>query len=226
MKLSGHDVDLVITRYRERLGRYGYSPKTLGWDKGKQEVRFEMLTSLHECEGKSFLDIGCGFGDLVLTLEKKCSSFRYYGIDLVPDLVEIARQRHAKAHCRFAAMDFLEATIDETFDIGIASGVFNFRLERGDNYAFVRAVMEKALSLCSEGIAFDFLSDKVDYRYEHTFHYSPERILEMGYSFSRNVVLRNDYMPFEFCLFIFKDDSFSKDDTLFNRYKRFSPGKR
>jgi hypothetical protein len=74
-------------------------------------------------------------------------------------------------------MDFLEADLEERFDIGIASGTFNFRLEHGDNYEFVRAAMEKALMLCSEGIAFDFLSDKVDYEYPHTFHYSPEKIL-------------------------------------------------
>jgi hypothetical protein len=32
-------------------------------------------------------------------------------------------------------------------------------------------------------------------------------------------MLRNDYMPFEFALFMFKDDTFSSEDTLFHRYK-------
>lgn len=68
------------------------------------------------------------------------------------------------------------------------------------------------------GITFDFLSDKVDYQYEHTFHSSPERILGYVYSKSRNVILRNDYMPFEFSVFIFKDDSFKSEDTVFHRY--------
>lgn len=220
MKLSGRDVDAVTSRYRRRLKRFGYSPRTLGWDKGKQDVRFEILTSLHDCDGKSFLDIGCGFGDLIQTLEERCSSFKYFGIDLVPELIELARRRHPGDNCRFAEMDFLEADLEERFDIGIASGTFNFRLEHGDNYEFVRAAMEKALMLCSEGIAFDFLSDKVDYEYPHTFHYSPEKILGMAYTYSRNVALRNDYMPFEFSVFIFRDDSFSKHDTLFNRYKK------
>lgn len=221
MKLSETDLEIVRARYRDRLSRYGYSPKSLGWDKGKQDVRFEILTSQYDFEGKKVLDIGCGFGDLVGTLEKKCSSFEYLGIDLVPELIEIAKGMHPAANCRFLAVDFLEAEIQETFDYAIASGTFNFRLARGDNYEFARSVMEKALTLCADGIAFDFLSDKVDYTYEITFHYSPERILSLAYSFSRNVVLRNDYMPFEFSVFIFKDDSFSKDDTLFNRYKKY-----
>lgn len=73
--------------------------------------------------------------------------------------------------------------------------------------------------LCSDGLAFDFLSDKVDYRHEHTFHSSPEKVLEIAYKYSRNIVLRNDYMPFEFAIIIFKDDGFDKQDTVFHRYK-------
>lgn len=224
MKLSKEDLKIVKSRYAGRLQEYGYSPKTLGWDKGKQDVRFHILTSLYDCDGKSFLDIGCGFGDLIKTLGQKCNAFRYYGIDLVPELIDIARQKHQETHVEFEAMDFLSKSLNQEFDYGIASGTFNFKLTQGDNYDFVESVMKKALSLCRDGIAFDFLSDKVDYRYEHTFHYSPETLLKLAYSFSRNIVLRNDYMPFEFSIFIFKDDSFSKDDTLFTRFKLHQQG--
>lgn len=67
--------------------------------------------------------------------------------------------------------------------------------------------------------AFNFMSDKVDYPLTHIFYSSPERILAMAYRFSRNVVLMNDYMPFKFSTFVFKDDQFSVEDTLFHRYK-------
>jgi hypothetical protein len=63
------------------------------------------------------------------------------------------------------------------------------------------------------------LSDKVDYKLPHTFHCAPERALAMAYGLTRNVVLRSDYMPFEFSLFMYKDDTFSSEDTLFHRYK-------
>ena len=82
--------------------------------------------------------------------------------------------------------------------------------------------MDKALSICRDGLAFDFLSDKVGYQNSQTFHSGPERILGMAYKHSRNVVLRNDYMPFEFAVFINKDSSFKTEDTIFNHYKRRS----
>lgn len=50
------------------------------------------------------------------------------------------------------------------------------------------------------------------------------KILEMAYKLSRNIILRNDYMPFEFSIVIFKDDSFSKEDTLFTKYKNSKYG--
>ena len=217
------DKDKLIDDYCSRYEAYGYSPKTLGWDKGKQNVRFEVLTSPFQITGKKILDIGCGFGDLCYFLEGKNTpertQFSYCGIDLVEPLIAEARNRHP-AHT-FLSGDFLDLTLDETFDFAVASGIFNRKYEGNqDNYTLIEKSIAKALSLVREGIAFDFLSDKVDYQYAHTFHSSPSRILEIAYQYSRNVLLRNDYMPFEFSLFIFKDDSFDKQDTLFRLYKK------
>lgn len=120
----------------------------------------------------------------------------------------------------FRTGDFLDISFENTFDFVIASGIFNHRLNNVNNYELIEAAIIKALSLSNDGLAFDFLSDKVDYQLEHTFHSSPEKILSIAYKYSRNIVIRNDYMPFEFALFIFKDDSFSTEDTLFNRFKK------
>jgi len=101
----------------------------------------------------------------------------------------------------------------------LASGIFNHKFPSQGNDLFLGGVLKKAWSLCKVGFAFDFLSDKVDYRYDHTYHNNPERILGLGYGLSRNVVLRNDYMPFEFCLYVGKDDSFDRADAVFTAHK-------
>jgi SAM-dependent methyltransferase len=211
----------TIERYTSRYQKFGYSPKSLGWDKGKQDVRFEILTSQYNFSEKSILDIGCGFGDLNKTLnEKYANNYSYLGVDLVPDLVNEARKQYVGDKINFRTGDFLDISFENTFDFVIASGIFNHRLNNVDNYDLIEAAIIKALSLSNDGLAFDFLSDKVDYQLEHTFHSSPEKILSIAYKYSRNIVIRNDYMPFEFALFIFKDDSFSTEDTLFNRFKK------
>jgi len=220
-KSAGEDLAATIGRYAERYRRFGYSPQTLGWDKGKQDIRFQVLLSPFDCAGKRVLDIGCGFGDLNRLLRRTCGDdYEYVGVDLVPDLLGEARRRYAGANVRFVEGDFLSTALPSDFDFALSSGMFNHKLEGTEPYALIRSCIEKAWGLCREGIAFDFLSDKVDYEYEHTLHSSPERILALGYDMSRNVVLRNDYMPFEFSLFVFKDGAFLKEDTVFQRFKR------
>lgn len=118
--------------------------------------------------------------------------------------------------------DFLEIEMKQSYDYCVGSGLFNFKLSNGNNYQYIESIISKAFEYCNIGVAFDFLSDKVDYQYEITFHSSPEMILSIAYKYTRNVVLRNDYMPFEFVLYMYKDASFEKEDTIFNRYKRIT----
>jgi Methylase involved in ubiquinone/menaquinone biosynthesis len=222
MKLHLKDKNEIIKLYNDRYDNYGYSPKTLGWKKGKQNIRFEILTSLYNFENKSVIDIGCGFGDLNISLREKILNYKYTGIDLTESLIKKAKEIYGDHHVNFQVGDFLEMEFDETFDYAIVSGMFNYKLNEIDNYTYVERVMEKALELSRDGIAFDFLSDKVDYKNEIGFYYSPEKILSIAYKFSKNIVLRSDYMPFEFSLFVFKDDSFSKEDVVFRRYNNLN----
>jgi len=217
MTMPTDDCNETIARYKTRYSLYGYSPKTLGWDKGKQRLRFQALTEHFRLEGSSVLDIGCGFGDLNQLLAEQTDDYRYVGIDLVDDLISKAAELYAAPNRSFITGDFLRHEFTETFDYVVASGMFNHKLKQIGNDAFIEGCMRKAFRLCREAIAFDFLSDKVDYRYDHTHHSSPEAILSMAYRLSRNVILRNDYMPFEFSIIVFKDDSFHKENTIFRR---------
>jgi len=221
LKMDDRDRAGTVEKYRKGYSGHGYSPKALGWDKGRQDIRFEVLLSFFECQGKSILDIGCGFGDLNRALSRASGdSYQYLGVDLVGELIDEGRCHYPQENIRFLNADFLEYPFNETFDIVVASGIFNHKFDSGENDLFVDRVLKKAWSLCTDGFAFDFLSDKVDYRYDHTYHNNPERILGLAYGLSRNVSLRNDYMPFEFCLYVGKDDSFDRADAVFNVHKR------
>jgi len=221
MNLSEPDRAATVNRYRSQYAKYGYSPKSLGWDKGKQDIRFEVLAGFFDCMGKSILDIGCGFGDLNRVLERSCGEdYTYLGIDLVEEFVQEGRRRYRGQHIQFEVGDFMDLRFERDFDIVLSSGIFNHKFEETDNYRFIMDVLEKSMRLVREGVAFDFLSDKVDFRHAHTFHSSPEKIISMGYQLSRNVVLRNDYFPFEFSLCLKKDDGFLPEDTIFLEWKK------
>ena len=212
------------TNYRQ----HGYSKESLGWCKGKQNIRFERLTRFFglENEGpeKRIFDIGCGFGDLNKYFEKTgYKNYQYTGCDLVNGFIETADQIFSDhKNITFVCDDFLEMDVKEEYDYIIASGIFNLKMHEKDNYQNIYDVMEKAMKICNQtgAIAFDFQSDKVDFvANDIGFYNSPGKVLDIAYNFSRNIVLDNSYMPFEFAVIIFKDDSFCGDTTTFNKFR-------
>jgi SAM-dependent methyltransferase len=207
----------VKNTYKELYYLYGKSPRSLGWDKGKQFLRFHQLTSLWKLDDSSILDVGCGFGDFIHYLKiRGVERFRYQGIDLVDEFLGAANTAHFDADIAFRRGDLLSLPFDEEFDYALASGTFNLKMEGVDGYDYIQANLRKMFELSRVAIAVDFLTDRVDYKHPHNFNSSPEKILSIAYGLSRRVVLRNDYFPFEFSIVIFKDDSFRKENTLFS----------
>lgn len=221
--------DKLINYYQGLFQNYGKDERSLGWTKHKQNIRFRELMKhvfMKKRPGTrtTLLDLGCGFGDLNLFLEKEgYDDVDYYGLDFVPDFVQIAKDLNKHIEDHFYCGDFTDFALSSarTWDWIVESGFFGYQLlcNTGDAcYEYIRDVMAKSLSICNIGICFDFLSDKVEYRTSQLdFHAQPERILELAYGFSRNVMLDNSVMPFEFNITIWKDDTFS-NQTVFSDY--------
>ncbi len=201
------DREETVKRYNSRLEKFGYSEEALGWTRNKNDVRLAQLVDQwqDELEGAHIGDFGCGFGDFYgfLTDQKKLRNFSYTGIDLNENLINIGRQKYPKAN--FWVGDIAVDPIDEKFDFVFSSGVFNHVFPLGGEYDFIESCFTKLWQMTKKGLAANFLSDQVDYRLENTHHSNPGKILEICYKLSRNVVLRNDCMPFEFAVYIRKD---------------------
>jgi ubiquinone/menaquinone biosynthesis C-methylase UbiE len=203
----------TIERYNERLKKYGYDPKTLGWLKGKQDIRFYILTEIGIRNNDSILDVGCGFGDLFGFFNKKKMDIKYTGVDINPNLIDIGKKVYPSAN--FSVMDFEQEDIDKKFDWVLASGIFNFKLE--NNEKFIKNMLKKMFDISKKGVAVDFMSSYVDFQNEGAYHTKPEEVFSYSKTLSKRVALRNDYFPFEFCLYLYKNDSFN-EKTVFIEY--------
>ena len=82
----------------------------------------------------------------------------------------------------------------------------------------VSACSRRFLSYTKLAIRVDFLSTYVDYQKPDSWHTDPCKALIMAQQLSRRYVMRLDYMPFEFALTIYKDDSIC-DRNVFQAYK-------
>ena len=187
--------------FNENLRLYGYDPRSLGWLPGTQEARFRVLAAIGDLDGCSVLDVGCGFGDFYEYLRRRGIAVDYTGVDLCPDLLEIARRRHPDA--RFVAADFEEARIDGRFDWAFESGLFNYKISGHEG--FVRNVVKKMFRAASQGIALDFLNDRGGFLSNGLYHPRPADIYALCSKLSRRVTLRCDYKPTEFCVYVYRD---------------------
>lgn len=216
--MTPQEIEATIQRYSKRLAEFGKSPKALGWFKNRSDLRFEILQSRWNLDHASVLDFGCGFGDLYRYLSvNKGFSVQYKGIDINPELIKEARKEWPGID--FQCTNLLTEPLPETVEYVLASGVFNFQLE--DNYDFINRCFECFSQIAKKGFALNFLSNQVDYELENTFHADPAVVLSYAFQYSRNVVLRNDYMPFEFTIFVDLAESIDSQYAVFESYQKF-----
>jgi len=203
----------ILRYYSNLLQKHGFDPRSVGWGdrKGKQSLRFEILCQIGKIHGGSLLDVGCGFGDLYGYLKYKKIQVKYLGVDINPELIEIGKKIYPKASLE--TRDIEQKPFQRKFEWVMASGITS----HGSTYPHLRKVIKEMFRICSKGVAMNFVSNRVDYKTKGLFYSSPEKILAISKSLSNRIVLRHDYMPFEFTLYIFKNTK-KTSNLIFQEY--------
>jgi len=216
--MTPDEVARLRALYDARLETYGYAPETLGWNKPKHRLRYEILLAywnLGGAPGTSVLDVGCGFGDL-FGYARQCGwDVTYHGIDLNPKLIEVAHSVYPDGV--FSVGDPIAEGLTQDYDVVVASGMHNFGVANHD--AYVERTFDLFAAHARRGFAINFLSDRAVFRRPENAYTSPERALTLALRYSRRAVLRHDYMPFEFTVIVDRDDSFDDDMTVFRGYE-------
>lgn len=224
--LDAREIAIIQTRYAEYVRQFGPTEQGVGWGpKGRQAQRFEVLTSYWNLNQARIIDIGCGFADLRLFLSTKSIPIStYVGVDLVPELIEVAALNVATTSASLVCGDFLAIDRDVLgpADFVFGSGIFNFKLSFSDNLDYIIQTLEKAFQISEVGCAFNFLTNRVDYELPQTFHTDPSWVLNQAFKLTKRVMLRNDYFPFEFSVFLSKNDNFEPERGVFSPESRLS----
>lgn len=195
-----------IDRFETELAKHGPARAALCDGRGgRQDIRFPVIAGPALANpDASVLDVGCGFADLYGFLRGAGWRGRYTGIDIVPGLLKVARERYPDIELhehdgsehldRFPAHDFV-----------IASGVMNLALPNGGNEAHIERVLAAMFDRAHEAACADFMTSYVDFKHPGAWHTDPAWALTAANRLTRRVTLRADYMPYEFCLFLYKN---------------------
>lgn len=187
--------------YSDLVRRFGYDVRATDWGSERsRRSRFDVLAEMDGLPGSSILDVGCGFADLLDYLTGRGIDVDYHGIDLSEEMIATGRARHPSADLRVANVMDLEGT--GAFDFVIASGIFY--LLRDDPYSVMETLVRRMFELSRRGIAFNSLSSWSDAPEPDEFYADPARVVELCGRISRKVVLRHDYHPGDFSVFVYR----------------------
>jgi SAM-dependent methyltransferase len=213
--LSENDKKYVIGRYHILLEKYGYSPKSIGLPKGDPAFRYHILTSIANFkDGETLLDLGCGFGDLYSFLKQYFPNVKYLGVDFNPELIEIGEKVYPDADLRVG--DIMKDDFG-IFDWVVGYGIFNNRLPETSNEDSIKMTIQKMFQIAKKGVSVNFLSSYVDFMNPLAYHVSPEWAFSFAKTLTKRVCLRHDYMPYDFFLYIYKDET--NDGNVFREAK-------
>ena len=172
----------------------------LGWlTRRDQQIRFEVLTGIAELKGKTVLDAGCGYADLLDFLLPDNTPAHYYGVEQIPELIDEAKNRcrHFK-NVSFIERNFSTANLPVT-DYVFASGSLNYR---STDPGYVLKAITKLFECCRLGLAFNLL--------KHVSHpgllvaYQPEIILAHCRTLSTKVIFTDGYADEDFTIWMYR----------------------
>jgi len=200
----------IYDYYQNLFEQYGFDPKSVGWGtkKGKQSTRFEILIQIGDLTNSSILDVGCGFGDLYGYLRYRRMKVRYCGVDINTNLLKVGKKIYPGISLEYR--DFEKKKFHKKFDWVLASGITS----HGSTYSHLSKIMKEMYRICKKGFAINFVSNNVEYKTKNLFYSSPEKIISITKLITNRFVLRHDYMPFEFTLYVYKDNNKTSNHTF------------
>lgn len=193
----------------QRVGRYyddlvecfGVDPRACDYGRPETQARkFDVLTQVAPLDGKSVLEVGCGFADLARFIQNRGNNITYTGIDLSPRMVAEAQRLAPDASIRRA--NVLDLDGEAEFDLVFAVGVFYLL---GDDAEEIGArIIERMYRLAREAVAFSTLSSLAPDQEEGEFYWGPAELVRVCSNITSRFVLRHEYHPRDMTVFLYK----------------------
>lgn len=208
-KVSHDLMALVASYYTKKLAKHGATPSGVDWNsESGQYLRFAQLTKIIQSENNTFSinDIGCGYGALLKYLEINYSDFDYEGIDISPEMVEVAKiNNYSKIFANF----HVEKKPTSIKDYSLASGIFSVRLEIEDKpwWEYIENTLDILDKYSKLGFAFNCLTSysDTDRMRKDLYYADPLTLFDLcKRRYSKNVALLHDYDLYEFTILVRK----------------------
>lgn len=212
---------LLADYYGPKLRHHGDEPGACDYGSyASRAARFVVLEGVfNEARRRigasvSVLEVGCGLGDLADWLDtpkdgeqRMGSRMQYTGLDLCPEMITRAKARWAgERSYEFVQGHLLDYCPElwPTYDLVVANGILYLNPPEEGYHLFERtlaAMWQRA----QVGVALMTLSTWGDREEEGKWRADPLVALRFAHTLTRNVTLRHDYLPHDWCLTLWRD---------------------
>lgn len=197
------DIKKNIAYYTSLVAKHGISVKSLDWGSTEsQQLRFAVLADVGNVNGVSILDVGCGLGDLWGWLKKSGKSAHYTGLDITSQMVKLAEERFPDAVFKLGnLLEFADEFIGK-YDYVMASGIFAHM--ESSSFLFMQKMIARMFDICNKAVAFNSLSMWAPQKDVGEYCADPLEVLKYCKELTPWVVLRHDYHPRDFTIYMYK----------------------
>jgi SAM-dependent methyltransferase len=188
--------------YDNLVNRYGHDPRACDYGRAQSQLtKFRVLAEVIPLENKRVLDVGCGFADYADYLHERFGSVTYMGIDLSPGMIETAKHLHPALDLRVG--NILREPGNDRFDVVTANGIFY--LLGCDAPDLMRLIIRRMFDLACIAAAFNSLSAWATAQEAGEFYAHPLETVEFCRTITPWVVLRHDYLPHDFTIYMYRE---------------------
>ena len=201
---------LFKEHYEKTFSEFGASSRGVDWGKDEDVLlRYEKMLSVirsKPAQSVSMLDVGCGYGGLLDYAVNRDIEIYYTGIDVAKNMIA-----HAKLHYEngiFFEGDVLHHSLDRRFDYVVCNGVLTQKLATtiAEMDQFANALIHRMFALCEVGIAFNIMSNKVNFMAENLYYRSPVEMLSFCLdNLSSKVRIDHAYPLYEYTVYVYRD---------------------
>ena len=200
----------LLEFYQAKLKEHGlHKPQALSYNsRTTQELRFaQFLKLIPKNKTNTVLDVGCGLGDLSDYLARHgYTNTIYTGIDIVPEMISGAQQKHPKQ--KFSCQDIF-ALPAQAYDYVVASGALNIIYTTPEEQLnHIEKAIETMFACAKKGLAFNLLNADAqeDFEQDAHFYYShPTQILNVCQKLDPRAQLIDNYLDYDFTIVMRKN---------------------
>ena len=202
----------IFKHYEQCLAKHGDSHLGVDWPiKQDALTRYQVMLDIikYNCTvdvDSTLLDFGAGCGGLLDYIQDNSVNVKYSALDISSKFCSIIQDKHPDISVYH--LDIIRSGTNKlpVFDYILFNGVFTEKRSLTDDqmWDFMTSVITAMFKHCKYGIAFNVMTNVVDYKEDHLFYLSVDKLTQfLKQNLSRKYVINQSYGLWEYTVYLY-----------------------